>query len=66
MKDILNPWERRQTTQIGILIDAESASELERVAREQGIPKSRLIKRLIWGFLAEHAEQEESFDASDN
>lgn len=61
--DGMHPWERRQSEMLAVKIDAESAEKLEQIAEKMGIPKSRLIKRLIWDYLA---EQEEPIDTSEN
>lgn len=59
----MQPWERRQSEMLAVKIDAESVKKLERIAEKIGTNKSRLVKRLIWNYLA---EQEESIVTTDN
>lgn len=64
MKDdvTLKPWERPQTKNVNLKMDAESVDEIGKLARKMGLNKSHLIKRLIWDFLSRHADEEETFD----
>ncbi len=59
----VQPWARRQSEMLAVKIDVESVRKLEQIAKKIGTPKSRIVKRLIWDYLA---EQEEPIDTNDN